>query len=382
VLILKANEQLKLDIVSRVHARKISFENALKILNRSESTLFRYLKEYEEKGALFVKHKNSEKTPANKTSHVREEEIVKLCKEKYFDFNRTHAREKLIENHQIEVPRATFNRLCIRNNILNKNIRRKKKISRARRERMKQTGLLLQMDGSPHKWFGFRKSCLVIIIEDATSEILYGEFSPTETSFACMNVVKKVLKDHGAFQVLYVDKAGIFGKNVTNNFGAVKREGFSSLKMCLNKFSIHTVFAHSPEAKGRVERAFKTLQDRLVPEMRIAGIRTFTEANSFFNNIFLPRHKKQFTIEPADSESAFIKILPSVDLDDQFYMLEKRMIKNDHTFSLSNKIYDINFENENYSGKEIEIRSYPNGKVRYFIDDKEVETKKAIENVA
>lgn len=382
MLILKANEQLKLDIVSRVHARKISFENALKILNRSESTLFRYLKEYEEKGALFVKHKNSEKTPANKTSHVREEEIVKLCKEKYFDFNRTHAREKLIENHQIEVPRATFNRLCIRNNILNKNIRRKKKISRARRERMKQTGLLLQMDGSPHKWFGFRKSCLVIIIEDATSEILYGEFSPTETSFACMNVVKKVLKDHGAFQVLYVDKAGIFGKNVTNNFGAVKREGFSSLKMCLNKFSIHTVFAHSPEAKGRVERAFKTLQDRLVPEMRIAGIRTFTEANSFFNNIFLPRHKKQFTIEPADSESAFIKILPSVDLDDQFYMLEKRMIKNDHTFSLSNKIYDINFENENYSGKEIEIRSYPNGKVRYFIDDKEVETKKAIENVA
>ena len=296
MLTLKANEQLKLDIVSRVHAGKITFQHALKILDKSESTLFRYLKDYEDRGALFALHKNKNKKPINKTDTLLEEKIVHLCKEKYFDFNRTHAWEKLREIERIEIPKDTFNRICQRNNILNKNVKRKMKISRSRRERMKQTGLMIQMDGSPHKWFGYRKTCLVIAIEDATSEILYGEFSPTETTFACMNVTKKVLKDHGAFQVLYVDKAGIFGKNETNNFGAVKREGFSSLKMCLLKFSIHTVSAHSPEAKGRVERAFRTLQDRLVPEMRLAGIRSIKEANHFFNIDFLPQHREKFAV--------------------------------------------------------------------------------------
>lgn len=382
MLTLKVKEQLKLDIVSRVHAGKISFQHALKILNKSESTLFRYLKDYEDRGAAFAFHKNKNKKPINKTDTQLEEKIVSLCKEKYFDFNRTHAWEKLKETERIEIPKDTFNRICQRNNILNKNVKRKKKISRSRRERMKQTGLMIQMDGSPHKWFGHRKTCLVIAIEDATSEVLYGEFSPTETTFACMNVIKKVLKDHGAFQVLYVDKAGIFGKNDTNNFGAVKREGFSSLKMCLLKFSIHTVSAHSPEAKGRVERAFRTLQDRLVPEMRLAGIRTIKEANQFFNLVFLPQHREKFAVPPQKIESAFISIHPSVNLDDQFYMIEKRVIKNDHTFSLNNKTYDIIHNNQFYSGKEIEIRSYPEGQVRYYVDDKEVTIKNAIVNVA
>ena len=216
MLTLKVKEQLKLDIVSRVHAGKISFQHALKILDKSESTLFRYLKDYEDRGAVFALHKN--KKPINRTVTQLEEKKVSLCKEKYFDFNRTHAWEKLKETERIVIPKDTFNRICQRNNILNKNVKRKKKISRSRRERMKQTGPMIQMDGSPHKWFGHRKTCLVIAIEDATSEVLYGEFSPTETTFACMNVTKKVLKDHGAFQILYVDKAGIFGKNETNNF--------------------------------------------------------------------------------------------------------------------------------------------------------------------
>lgn len=383
MLILKTSEQLKVDVVSRVHAGKISFQHALKILNKSESTLFRYLKEYQEQGALFAVHKNKNKKPINKTNPEFEAEVVRLCKELYFDFNRTHAWEKLRELHQIKIPKDTFNRICKRNNILNKNVKRKKKISRSRRERMQQTGLMVQMDGSPHRWFGREKTCLVIAIEDATSDILYGEFSKTETTFACMNVAKRILKDHGAFQILYVDKAGIFGRDPVNNFGAVKRDGFSSLKMCLLKFSIHTVFAHSPEAKGRVERAFKTLQDRLVPEMRLANIKTIQEANEFFNNTFLPAHKERFSVPAKVEESAFIKIHPSTNLDGLFYSVEKRTIKNDHTFSYKNKTFDVVFdENQNYSGKEIEIRNYPDDKVRYYVDDMEVEIKTAIEKVA
>ena len=119
-----------------------------------------------------------------------------------------------------------------------------------------------------------------------------------------------------------------------------------------------------------------------MPEMRLAGVRTIKEANKFFNDIFLPQHREKFAVPPQKNESAFIPLLPTLNLDDQFYMIEKRVIKNDHTFSLKNKIYDIIHNGQFYSGKEIEIRSYPNDQVRYFIDDKEVEIKNAIKSVA
>lgn len=375
MLHMNAQEQLKLDIVSRVHTGKISFSHALKILNKSESSLFRYLRDYARDGALFVKHKNSNKRPANKIAAALTERILALCRAHYFDFNRTHAREELLQRHQISIPKDTFNRLCNRHNILKKNVRRKKKIPRSRRDRMKQRGLMLQMDGSPHRWFGRRKTCLVIAIDDATSDILYGEFSPTETTFACMNVTKKILREHGVFHILYTDRAGIFGKDPINNFDAVKRDGFSALKNCLKYFSIHVIYAFSAEAKGRVERAFKTLQDRLVPEMRLEGVSTVEEANKYFNEVYLPKHRKNFCVDPGIAESAFVHILPSIRLDDLFYKSEKRRIKNDHTFALVGKIFDIQHGQENYSGKEIEIRSYPNHQVRYFIDDKEVRLK-------
>ena len=210
---MNTQEQLKLDVVSKVHSGKISFSNGLKILDKSESTLFRYLREYEKVGAIFAKHKNSGKSPANKINSEIEIKIIKLCKEKYFDFNRTHAREELKAMDGINIPKNTFNSLCNRHELLKKNQRRRKKISRSRRKRMAQKGLMIQMDGSPHRWFGRTKTCLVIAIDDATSDILYGEFSPTETTFACMNVTKKILRKHGVFQVLYTDRAGIFGKD-------------------------------------------------------------------------------------------------------------------------------------------------------------------------
>ncbi len=378
MLTLKTQDQLKLDVIRRVYQSKISFNQALKILNVSERTLFRYLSKYSDQGLSFVLHKNLNKAPKNKINPAIESKIINLCKEKYFDFNRTHAREKLFENHQLKIKKSTFNDLCNRHNILNKNKKRRKKIARTRRPRMKQTGLMIQMDGSPHRWFGHRKTCLVIAIDDATSEILYGEFSPTETTFACMNVVKKVLKDRGIFQILYVDKAGIFGKDPIQQFDALKREGFSSLRHCLLKFNIHTIFAHSPEAKGRVERAFKTLQDRVPPEMRLAKIKNISEANKHFNDVLLPRLKELFANNVLSIESAFIPILPSVSLDEEFYMLEKRQIKNDHTFSFKNVIHDLKIgKGRNYSGKQVEIRSYPDGKVSYFVDDEELSLKVA-----
>jgi hypothetical protein len=237
---------------------------------------------------------------------------------------------------------------------------------------MRQTGIMLQLDGSPHMWFGRKKSCLVAVIDDATSDILYGEFSPTETTFACMNVIKWVLKNHGVFQILYTDRAGIFGKDSTNHAQGVKREGFSSLKTCLQKYKINTIYAYSPQAKGRIERCFNTLQDRLVAEFKLNKVYTVKQANKYLNEVYLPKHRKNFAVDSVEKDSAFVSLADPHIVDEHFYVKLKRQIKNNHTFNLDGKIYDLKLPKESYAGKELEIRKYPCGKISYYVENEQV----------
>ena len=136
---------------------------------------------------------------------------------------------------------------------------------------------MIQMDGSLHKWFGNKKSCLIIAIDDANSEI-HGEFFKSETTIGCMKVLKNLIKKKGVFKMLYVDKAGIFGGH--------KRQQFSQLMRACKELGIQ--IAHSPQGKGRVERAFNTLQDRLIPDLRQNKITTMLEANRFLHQKFIP----------------------------------------------------------------------------------------------
>lgn len=373
MITLNAQEQLKLDIIHKVSTGKIPFSNALNLLDCSKRTLYRYLKRYQTQGVLSVKHKNCYKQPANKICSTLEIQIVELCRSHYFDFNRSHARQMLMDHHQIEIAKNTFNRLCNRNDILKKNVKiKRRKTPRYRREPMKSRGLMIQLDGSPHRWFGTKKTCLVIAIDDSDSDIIYGEFSPTETTFACMNVIKQVIKRQGLFELLYVDKAGIHGKNQLDAF-SVKRESFSQLRTALDKLNIKTIFAHSPQAKGRVERAFRTLQDRLIAQMRLNNIRTIKEANRYLNEVFLPKHRELFVTKTPSS--SYIPVLSNFDYDKYFYMSLTRLIKNDHTFTINREIFDIEPDGNNYSGMSIDRRSYPDGKVEYFINNKKVRIK-------
>lgn len=369
---LSSKEQIKLDVITKVIQGKLTRRSAQQILAVSERSLRRYIKDFQDNGPLFVKHKNWSNTPANKTLSALKEEILNIALDKYFDFNRKHAWEKLTEIEGYPIGYHTFNRWCNEKKILTKKTNKRKRKKHYRRKRMKQKGLMIQMDGSPEVWFGLKKRSLIIAIDDADGEIIGGCFSPTETTFSCMKVIKQVLKKRGLFNLLYVDKAGIFGGNPSAKFG-IKREGFSNLKDRLEKLNIQTLYAHSPQAKGRVERAFNTLQDRLIPEMRIAGIKTIEEANRFLNNYYLPEiYNKKFTVEPESGESAFIPILPSLNLDEHFYSCVRRKVKGDHTISFRGKTLDLEKTAEDIVGKEIEIRLYPDGSVRLFFDKTEL----------
>jgi len=173
-----SKSQLTVDVIAKVAEGKIDIVNAGKVLNKSRRTVERYLQRYREIGIKFVVHGNAGKTPANKTCESMKRKVQKLIKKKYFDLNLTHMGEMLVENEGIHVNRETLRGWAHEIHHVKRAKRRRSQI-RKRRERMESPGLLLQMDGSTHRWFGDKKSCLIALIDDATSEV-HAEFFDAE----------------------------------------------------------------------------------------------------------------------------------------------------------------------------------------------------------
>ncbi|MBF0362412.1 MAG: ISNCY family transposase, partial [Oligoflexia bacterium] len=171
---------------------------------------------------------------------------------------------------------------------------------------------------------------------------------------------------------LYVDRAGIFGGN-NNSPVPFKREGFSQLKDRLELLGIQTIYAHTAQAKGRVERAFSTLQDRLIPEMRLRNIIDIEDATKFFNDFFLPEiFNNNFIVQPENQESAFRQLPMNLNLNDHFYVKIKRKVGNDHTIKNLGKVFDLELIERSIAGEIIEIRTYPNVETRLFWNDREL----------
>jgi len=182
MLKMNSGDQLTLDVISKLDARRITVKQAMQILNKSESSIFRKLARYRAEGPKFVKHKNTNKTPKNKTPCHLEQKIIELCNKKYFDFNRTHAWEEIVAVEQIEIPKNTFMNICKRNELLMKKVKKRKPKNRYRRDRMKQKGIMLQLDGSPHRWFGMVEAARIEPTAIATLS-LFNNYSPEITTF-------------------------------------------------------------------------------------------------------------------------------------------------------------------------------------------------------
>ncbi len=252
-----SKSQLTVDIITKVAQGKITINNASKLLKRSRRTVERYLRKYHKQGITFVIHGNAGRQPVNKTSDTLKRNVQSLIKEKYYDVNLQHLAELLAKHEGIDIKRETLRAWAHEIHHV-KRAKRRRSLARKKRERMAAPGLLLQMDGSTHRWFGDNKSCLIAIIDDATSE-LHAEFFNSETTLGCLKVIRSYIENNGLFKILYVDRAGIFG--------GPKRCHFSQVQRACEELGIEIIFANSPQGKGRIERAFDTLQDRELGEI-------------------------------------------------------------------------------------------------------------------
>ena len=352
MIVLNSKAQLTVDVIAKVAERKITIANATKLLNKSRRTVERYLQNYRSQGLQFIVHGNTGSEPVNKTPDRLKQQVQSLIREKYYDLNLLHLAEMLETHEHIVVKRETLRKWAHDIHHVKRAKRRRSRVHK-RRERMEAPGLMLQMDGSTHRWFGDKKSCLIAMIDDANSDI-HAEFFPSETTEGCMKVMRAVVEKYGVFKTLYVDRAGIFG--------GPKRCNFSQMQRACEELGIEIIFASSPQGKGRIERAFDTLQDRLIPELRLNNITDMTGANSYLQHVFIPQFwRKNLIVKSRTSDTEYTPVPRYTNLDDICITKVYRKIRNDHTFSYGGKLYFIDSPlKHSITNQKIEIRTSKN----------------------
>jgi transposase len=338
---------------------KISRSEAATLMGVGERTVTRMAQRYRSKGLIGLEHGNRGRNPSVKKPDLFKSKVLGLMKEKYFDFNLLHAQELLSQSHQIEVSRETLRRWCHEKGLV-KRAKRRKGVARRLRERMPSRGMMLQMDGSPHRWNNRDVWHLIHAIDDATSEIPYAEFFESESTPNTMKVLRCIVERNGIPWSIYVDKAGCFGSG--------KRRGFNQFRRACEELGIRVFFAHSPQAKGRIERANQTFQDRLIPELRLYDIWKKEKANEYLKQKFLPNYwERKCRVEPRSSESKYRSVPPHIDLREVFCLKYRRTVNGDHTVQWRAQTYQLDWpRSKPIRGHKVEFRIYPDGTWKCF----------------
>lgn len=258
---------------------------------------------------------------------------VRLVKTHYADFGPTFACEKLDERHDITIGVSTLRRAMVRDGVWRAH--RQKIRHHAWRARKACVGELVQVDGSIHDWFEGRggKCWLIVFIDDATSKILWAEFANAEDTLTLMRLSREYLKRLGRPLAYYVDKDSIYKttRNASVDEQLRDEQPMTQFTRAMSELDIRVICAHSPQAKGRVERGFKTHQDRLVKELRLADINDIVAANRFLREVYIPAHNARFARPPANKTNAHRPILRGQMLDRVLCLRASRVVANDFT---------------------------------------------------
>ena len=288
----------RLDIVKRCADKTLSQDCGSKKLSISDRHLRRLVSSFRLHGVDGLISKHRGKPPNNKISDAVRTQALKLIHEKYSDFGPTLAHEYLTEQHGFTFSVETLRQWMIVDGVW-KAKKTKCKIHQSR-ERSPSYGELIQIDGSPHDWFEGRadKCSLLVFIDDATGKLMTCHFAPSESTESYMNALSNYLDTHGRPLALYSDRHGVFKVNHKG-----KEHELTQFGRAIEEFGIQSIFAKTPQAKGRVERANKTLQDRLVKALRLANISSIEEANKFLPE-FMDDYNNRFSREPISKENA------------------------------------------------------------------------------
>ena len=368
-LTLTTKEQTRLCIMNGVLERQWSVAEAAQLLGVSERHTWRLLAAYKEKGAAALAHGNRGRSPSNTTSVAVQTEVIALARERYQGVNHTHFTELLAEREGILLSRSTVRRLLVGAGLSSAR-RRQPPCHRYRRARMPQEGMLVQVDGSHHRWLGERGPWLTLLlaVDDATGTVPYALFREQEDTEGYFRLMKGIIQRRGIPLALYSDRYFVFchskPANETGEACLVDRGKPTQFGRAMRELGVTQVFARSPEAKGRVERANGTFQDRLVAELRLADASTIDEANSILE-AFLTRFNERFGVPAAQPEPSYRPIDPGLDIDAALCFKERRRVAKDNTVQYHGQTLQIfpGPDRRTYARAHVEVQDRLDGQL-------------------
>lgn len=370
----------RLDGVERIGGGKLTTREAAEVLGLSMRQVRRVRRAVERGGAAGILHGNQGREPSNRIGEDVRRRIVELRRKKYDGFNDQHFTEKLCEVEGTEISRATVQRVLRAAGIGPPRKRRAPK-HRRRRDRKPQAGLMILWDGSRHDWLEGRGPmlCLMGAVDDATGELLPGaHFVEQECAAGYLQVLKAIAEEKGLPWSAYMDQHGSLKRNddhwnLDEELRGAQRP--TQVGQALAALEIEVIYALSPQAKGRVERLWGTLQDRLVSELRLAEASTAEQANGVLERC-RPDHNRRFAISPADAAPAWRVVRRGTDLERVCSFYYEATVLNDNTVRLEGMIIDVppGPRKRSYAGERIELRQLLDGTWRVYLRDHVIAT--------
>ena len=342
--IIKMNikELKRLTVISKVLDKRMIQTEAAATLSLSDRQIRRIVKKVRKEGEIGIIHKSRGKPSNRILSPKIKESALKFYKKKYKDFGPTLAAEKLEELDSVCVNRETLRGWLIETGLWKK--KRKSREHRRWRERKEYFGQMALLDGSHHDWLEGRGEELVLMgyIDDATG-ICHGKFYDYEGTLPALDSLKEYIKKYGIPLSVYLDKHSTYLINrkltIEEELQGVKKP-LTQFERACKELGVKVIHADSPQAKGRIERLFGVLQDRLVKEMRLANICAKDEANNFLVS-YLPKHNQRFSVIPAKKDDLHVPVPAHINLEQILCIKKQRQLRNDNTISFNGSLYLI-----------------------------------------
>jgi transposase len=370
ILMARPKELRYLHVIRKVLDKELKQREASEILCLSSRQIRRMVKRVRVEGDKGVIHKSRGRVSNRRISEGVRDKVIQLYRSEYSDFGPTLASEKLREREQVPVHDETLRRWLLESGDWKK--RRKSRGHRRWRERKAHFGEMVQMDGSHHDWFEGRGPGCVLMgyIDDATGKVL-GRFYEYEGTFPAMDSFKRYIGKYGLPIRVYLDRHTTYKSNAKASIEDLLDEEeipLSQFERALKELGVEVVHAYSPQAKGRVERLFGTLQDRLVKEMRLRGLRTIQEGNDFLRQ-YLPVYNRRFSVRPLEPNNLHRPLLKGQDLNSILCIKTERTLRNDFTVAHHRKLYQIE---EKMRGCKVMIHEHLDGSMKMTSRDRVV----------
>jgi transposase len=338
-------EAQRYEIIKNLINNKLNGTQASKQLNLSVRQTKRLKKKVLVQGIKGIAHGNRGKESKKKIPSEIQAEIVKLIETTYSDFTPTLAQEKLKEIHNIKISYGSVRTIMVAEGLYKIKKRKTNKKHFSQRPRKDYYGELIQFDGSYHNWLEGRgkdkELCLLASIDDATGKITHAKFDYNESTKSVFQFWKEYLEINGKPISIYLDKYSTYKinhKNATDN-----KDLLTQFQRAMQELNINPISAHTPQAKGRVERLFETLQDRLVKELRLAKINNINSANIFLQKEFIPNFDKKFSVEPRKKGDLHNKLIkPEIKNINHIFSIKKtRIVRNDFVVQYLNRYFQL-----------------------------------------